>query len=68
MTKTRLRVEGMACNGCRTKVEKTLREYAGVTSADVDLKSKEAVITGVADAAELVQAVEKLGFTATIIR
>jgi copper chaperone CopZ len=26
MAKTILRVEGMACNGCRGKVEKTLRE------------------------------------------
>lgn len=39
------RVTGMTCNGCRTKVEKTLNEVVGVIKADVNLKEETAVIS-----------------------
>lgn len=37
-------ISGMSCNGCRTKVEKTLNEVEGI-QAEVNLNSGEAVIT-----------------------
>ncbi|MGB3774669.1 MAG: heavy metal-binding domain-containing protein, partial [Leeuwenhoekiella sp.] len=38
-------IEGMSCNGCRSHVEKTLANVAGVNDVSVDLHSKEAVIS-----------------------
>eukprot|EP00276_Gloeochaete_wittrockiana_P006696 CAMPEP_0184656154 /NCGR_PEP_ID=MMETSP0308-20130426/15808_1 /TAXON_ID=38269 /ORGANISM="Gloeochaete witrockiana, Strain SAG 46.84" /LENGTH=73 /DNA_ID=CAMNT_0027093129 /DNA_START=144 /DNA_END=365 /DNA_ORIENTATION=- len=42
--KVRLGIEGMGCNGCRTKIEKKLSEYPGVVSAAVSLQSKSAEV------------------------
>ena len=37
-------IEGMTCNHCKMRVEKTLRETDGVVSADVILDEKKAVV------------------------
>lgn len=37
-------ISGMTCNGCRAKVENTLKNVEGVTNASVDLQKAEAVI------------------------
>ena len=37
-------IVGMTCNGCRSHVEKTLANIAGVTSASVDLEKAEATL------------------------
>lgn len=39
------RVEGMTCKGCASKVRKTLLEVPGITSADIDLDKKKAVVS-----------------------
>ncbi len=38
------KITGMTCNGCRSHVEKTLSEVAGVSKATVDLEKAEATI------------------------
>jgi Cu2+-exporting ATPase len=38
------KIYGMTCNGCRSHVELTLSEVAGVTSASVDLGKAEAIL------------------------
>ncbi|QIB27766.1 heavy-metal-associated domain-containing protein [Caloranaerobacter azorensis] len=43
MTKV-LFIEGMSCNHCIMAVKKALSEVEGVTSVDVDLESKKAVV------------------------
>ena len=62
MSQTILKIEEMACNGCRNKVERALQEITGVTSVSVDLTKKEAIIIGTANYAELVKTVKDLGF------
>ena len=42
--KHKYHIHGMTCNGCRSHVEKTLSEVAGVSKATVDLKKAEATI------------------------
>src|SRR5690606_12625597 len=37
-------ITGMTCNGCRSHVEKALKEAPGVTNVEVDLEKNEAVI------------------------
>ncbi|QDR82702.1 heavy-metal-associated domain-containing protein [Sporomusa termitida] len=61
--KTVLHIEGMACNGCRGKVEKRLAAIPGVTHVTVELAAKQATIIGSAEPAVVVKAVEELGFT-----
>lgn len=61
-----IKVQGMACNGCRSKVERALQAIAGVTHASVDLAKKEAVVTGSVGQDELLRVVTELGFEASI--
>jgi len=60
-----LRVEGMMCNGCRTKVEKVLSAVDGVDTANVDLEAARATVYGTATVEALVAAVEATGKKAT---
>jgi copper ion binding protein len=42
--KTTIKVTGMSCSGCSARVEKALKNVAGVASADVDLKAGQASV------------------------
>ncbi|APE95071.1 heavy-metal-associated domain-containing protein [Halodesulfurarchaeum formicicum] len=57
-------VEGMTCGHCEATVEEALQAVSGVTEATADREAEEATVTGDADAASLVQAVEDAGYTA----
>ncbi|MBI2257198.1 MAG: copper-translocating P-type ATPase [Proteobacteria bacterium] len=63
-TEYRLSVSGMTCAACATRIEKVLRRLPGVASADVNLASEEAVVTGGAAVTRMAiqQAVEKAGY------
>ena len=58
-----LTVTGMTCGGCASRLERTLREAEGVTSATVTLEEKSARIQGSIDEARAKQLVEQAGFT-----
>lgn len=55
-------VEGMNCNHCRLSAENAIKSVEGVTSATVDLDTKEARVEGTATEEAICQAVEKVGF------
>ena len=63
-----LHVEGMMCMHCKASVEKVLSAVPGVTAVAVDLDAKTAAVTCEASVldADLVAAVEKKGFKASI--
>ncbi|SHI84475.1 CopZ family metallochaperone [Desulfosporosinus lacus] len=63
MSQTVLKIEGMTCNHCKMRAEKALQGVSGVESVKVDLASKEAVITGNAERANLVKAVVDAGYS-----
>jgi len=63
MSQTILKVEGMTCNHCKMKAEKALSGVSGVESVKVDLAAKEAVVTGDAERANLVKAIESAGYS-----
>jgi len=63
MCQTVLKIEGMTCNHCKMRAEKALQGVSGVESVKVDLASKEAVITGNAERANLVKAVVDAGYS-----
>ncbi|MEG0029447.1 MAG: heavy metal-associated domain-containing protein, partial [Aurantimicrobium sp.] len=62
-----LGVEGMTCSSCVSRVEKSLNELPGVTAA-VNLAMHSAKVEFPANISEeqLVQQVEKIGYTATL--
>ena len=64
MTKC-MRIDGMSCGHCSARVEKALRELAGVKDVKVDLEAKTATIQadeGIAEEA-LSRAVIESGYT-----
>ena len=63
-----LTVSGMTCASCVGRVEKALREVAGVIKAEVNLASETARVQADAatSATSLIQAVEKAGYTAAV--
>lgn len=64
-TKLTLSVEGMTCSHCQAVVTRALQECAGVRSAQVDLKQKQAVVEGEdLNAQALCAAVNDLGYSA----
>jgi len=63
MSQTILKVEGMTCNHCKMRAEKALQGVSGVESAKVDLAAKEVVVTGDAERASLVKAIQEAGYS-----
>jgi len=62
MSDTFLKIEGMTCMHCKMRVENSLKAVAGVSSVQVDLAKKEAVISGSAEQAVLAKAVAEAGY------
>lgn len=62
---TTYHIEGMNCNHCRMAAEKAIQGVEGVTSATVDLATKEAHVEGTATTEAIKAAVEAVGFTCT---
>ena len=65
MKEIKLKIEGMHCTGCSTRLEKVLNNVDGVESAKVSLEEKKADIkydeTQVNEK-ELIEAIEDAGF------
>ena len=62
MSETVVKIEGMMCMHCKMAVEKALKGVSGVTSAQVDLAKKEAVVAGLVERAAIVKAVDEAGY------
>lgn len=60
-------IEGMTCASCVARVERALLRVPGVQEASVNLATEKASVTGNADPAALVSAVEGAGYDATIL-
>ena len=61
MKKT-ISIEGMRCMHCVASVKSALEALEGVTSVEVNLEAKNAVVEGTASEAALKEAVENTGF------
>jgi|WetSurMetagenome_2_1015567.scaffolds.fasta_scaffold971154_2 copper chaperone len=65
MQTLKLKIGGMTCNHCVMRVKKALEGCKGAATADVDLASASAVVTGeTLDSAELIKCVVAAGYTA----
>ncbi len=59
-----LAIDGMTCASCVARVERALKTVPGVTGAAVNLATERAHVTGHADAAALIRAIEGVGYDA----
>ncbi|MDB5929409.1 MAG: heavy metal translocating P-type ATPase, partial [Polaromonas sp.] len=68
----RLRIEGMTCASCVSRVEKSLKKVPGVLSAEVNLALETAEVTVADDAAailpRLIAAVDQAGYRAEAVQ
>lgn len=61
-----LSIPDMTCGHCRAAVEAALRPLPGVTGVAVDLPARKAEVTGTAAAADLIAALDSIGFPAEL--
>jgi copper chaperone len=62
-----LKIEGMSCNHCVARTEKALAAVEGVSRVEVHLEPGSATVDGEHIAVDkLIEAVDRVGFTATI--
>lgn len=64
--KMQIHIEGMNCSHCAHSAETAIKGVAGVDDATVSLADKRATVTGTAEAADIISAIESIGFKATI--
>ncbi|HSJ91041.1 MAG TPA: cation transporter [Ilumatobacter sp.] len=56
-------VPGMTCGHCESAIRQEVGAITGVTGVDVDLESKDVVVTGTSlDRDEIVAAIDEAGF------
>jgi len=61
-----LQIQGMSCAGCVASVERTLKNVPGVSDAVVNLPNESAYVEGSCDLKDLLAAVDKAGYSATV--
>ena len=59
-------IEGAGCASCVGKIESALKAVPGVENAEMNFAQRTVSVTGNADAADLVKAVEKAGYNAKL--
>lgn len=62
-----LQIRGMTCGHCVRAVTKALQGVAGVENVSVDLGAGQARVSGAADAAALVRAIENEGYDVKLL-
>lgn len=60
---TELQVQDISCNKCKAKIEQHLSQMEGIESVTASPSSKTVCYTGSVDAAIVIDAIEKLGYT-----
>lgn len=66
MSSLSLKIDGMTCAACVTRLEKALNAVPGVSAANVNLATEIARVEGTAPAAALIEAVEDAGYEAAV--
>ena len=66
-SETRLSILGMRCAGCIAAVDTALRSVAGVKEVSVNFADHSATVSGVADPAQMKQALKSAGYDAAVM-
>lgn len=64
---TTLSVPDMTCGHCKASVTQALSALAGIAQVDVDLTTQTVRVDGTADPAQMVKALDEVGFPAQVI-
>lgn len=64
----RLQVQGATCGGCVRSIEQTLRAVSGVSDACMDLATGVASVVGMVGSNALIEALDRAGFPAVVIK
>ena len=64
--KTEYRVDGMSCAACQSSVERAVKKVEGVESVSVSLLTSSMTVEGSAGSNEIIKAVEKAGYKASL--
>ena len=64
--KTEYRVGGMSCAACQSSVERAVKKVEGVESVSVSLLTSSMSVEGIAGSNEIIKAVEKAGYKASL--
>lgn len=59
-------VTGMKCGGCVAKAQEAIKKVPGVTDVQVDLAGKSAVVKGTAEPEQIIEALKRVGYPATL--
>ena len=62
-----LHIEGMTCASCVRRVERTLLKVPAVADASVNLATERAIVSGQANQFDVIAAVEKIGYHASLV-
>lgn len=65
---TMLSVPDMTCGHCRASVTDALSRLSGAAKVEVDLTAKTVRVEGAADTAEMIRALDAIGFPATVVQ
>jgi copper chaperone len=66
MAKIVLDIQGMSCQHCKMRIEKTLARVTGVESATVNLAEGKADVSGTPDVNALIAQIKQLGYQASL--
>jgi len=61
------KVDGMKCGGCVTSVSKAINELPEVVECNINLEQGTAIVTGAVSADDVIDAIIKAGFKASLI-
>jgi len=66
-TKQLFIIEGAGCASCVGKIEAAIRSTTGVNSAEMNFADRTVMVSGAADAKEIIKAVESAGYNAKVL-
>ena len=67
MSSVEFQVTGMSCGHCEAAIRSELAEVDGVESVEVSAQTGRLVVTGDADAAAVIAAVDEAGYQAAVL-
>ena len=66
MSELKFDVEGMTCGGCEASAKRVVMQIPGVVDAQFSAPSKSGVVKGEVVPTQIVEALQRVGYTATL--
>lgn len=66
MSELKFEVQGMTCGGCEASAKRVVMQIPGVVDAEFSAPNKSGVVKGSVAPAQVVEALRRVGYTATL--